>query len=63
MTKADVRKRARGAYEDLAAISAPAADEARTQAGLPEVWVWDALTMAQLGALAVACRLRLLEVA
>lgn len=63
MTKNDVVRRARGAYEELVVFSEHAADEAREQAGLPVVWAWDMLTLKELRKLSIACRIRLLELA
>lgn len=60
-TKAALLARCREAYSALMAISPEAAVEACTQAGLPEVFWWHGLTCAQIGALSVALRIRLLE--
>jgi len=55
-------KWARARYESLAAISAEAADEARTQAGLPEVWSWTSLRAQDAYRLSITCQIRLLDV-
>lgn len=62
MTRQDLERRVRQRYEALANLSGAAADEAVEQAGLPSVFVWHLLTVPQLGALAVSCSIRLLEV-
>lgn len=56
-------KRTRDLYERLAVLdpSWNACAEAHEQAGLPEVFVWDHLSIEQLHALAVALQIRLMD--
>lgn len=61
MTRADVLAHAQTRYAQLARISEHAAEEAREQAGLPEVWAWDRLTVRAAEKLSVACAIRLYE--
>lgn len=58
MTKDELLRIARQRYESLWEISPTAADDARQQAGLSWIWAWDQLTVRQLFALCVACRIR-----
>jgi hypothetical protein len=60
MTRADYVRRARDLFEKLAEISITSADEAREQAGLPEIWVWSNITHQSAHRLAVACQIHLL---
>ena len=46
-------------FELLFAVSEPAAEEAREQAGLPEVWACDLVPVRKAMVLCVACRIRL----
>jgi len=55
-------KRARELYEKLAIVSAASADDARDQAGFPEVWNWRTPTADGRFGLAIAGRFGLLEV-
>ncbi len=59
MMKEQWGREARRRFELLSRVSEHAADEAREQAGLPEVWAWDLLPARKAMALCVACRIRL----
>jgi hypothetical protein len=61
VTRGDIERRARDLYARLWKISENAVEEAVAQAGLPPVFAWDLLAVAQMRRLSVALNIRLME--
>jgi len=61
VTRQALIDRARLLSEELATVSVWAWDDARAQAGLPDIFIWSNLTPNQARNFAFACQIRLLE--
>lgn len=62
MTRASLEKWVRSRWDEVVQLAGEqAADDARVQAALPDVFVWSLLTVADLRRLGVALRIRSME--